>query len=501
MASPQNQSDPVVNDLLELAKLMGQGEEQPVLAGWPNKIGSYELIDDLGWGGQAVALLAYDRNLQRNVVLKVYKGSRQREYREMLLAEGRRLAKINNPYVVRCYAADDVNGCPYLVLEHLQGTPLDQLGRCEHKRARSLVSRLAEGLQAIHDSGLVHGDIRPSNIIVDAADVPRFIDFGISSHGGATHAPNPRSTFCAPEVQNGSEVGDIKRADIYSLGGVLYFLLTGSNPPADGWPCTGLQSYGETPVDLTKIASKALAPLPADRFGSASEFNRALSRSRRMKAASLALLSAGLVASLILVPSLLPTTVADENLQSNETGTLHTVASDVARNPRMPTPPLTIEEATTRLIASFVGDTVSERLSVGLQYEAPGESTIDVKDFSGDQGATLLPLKDDVVFSFVARSDAFVVLASVDYDEDGNLDGACLMDEPIRVGPNVKAATQKLTLTYSQEVENLVVLSGTHRRPLQLMIDAIKDKRFFRGIRLKNQEERWASSIKYRVVK
>jgi serine/threonine protein kinase len=260
----------------------------------PTFIGKYEDIRRFDVAsGQAAAYLAFDPDLARHVVLKRYRGgSGEAE-------EGRALAKVDSPFVARCYGVEWIDANLYLVVEYIPGRNLAQVrgdGPIDPARVVRIMADLAEGVAAVHARGLIHRDIKPANVILHDDGRPRLVDFGVAAHLGSLRirlvAGSP--PYMAPEQVRGLGDRIDYRLDVFGLGGVLYFLLIG-RPPYKA-PHLGstlkLAEKGEItpprridpriPAPIEAVCLKAPAAAPENRYGSAPEFARALERAWRL---------------------------------------------------------------------------------------------------------------------------------------------------------------------------------------------------------------------------
>lgn len=199
------------------------------------QIGKFRVVRLLGRGGQASAYEAFDPDLQRSVVLKVYESAETVEEQEAVLREGQALARVHSPYVAQCHGADRHGHAPYLIVEHVAGETLsERIRRGQPSLEQSLewMSRLAEGVAAIHARELLHRDLKSSNILIDGDGRPRIIDFGLATAAGKLESQVISGTpaYMAPEVARGETQRIDARADIFGLGAVFYELLTGRPP-------------------------------------------------------------------------------------------------------------------------------------------------------------------------------------------------------------------------------------------------------------------------------
>ncbi len=202
----------------------------------------YQGVRFLGQGGMGQVFLAYDLRLRRNVALKFVKGD-DTELVRRLLSEARSQARVEHERVCQVYEVGEVQGRPYIAMQYVDGQPLGQLVSELTSEQKALVLReAAEGVHAAHRAGLIHRDLKPSNILVERAEdgrlKPYVMDFGLAHDWGekgttATGSVLGTPHYMSPEQARG-EVGQLdRRADVYSLGATLYFLLSGQ-PPIPG---------------------------------------------------------------------------------------------------------------------------------------------------------------------------------------------------------------------------------------------------------------------------
>ncbi|MCF7837766.1 MAG: protein kinase [Candidatus Marinimicrobia bacterium] len=228
----------------------------------PMRFGKFLLTRVLGQGGMGAVYEALDQSLGRFVAVKTLKGALRADTRfvENFLREARAAAALNHRNVVQIYESSQYEGMPYIVMELVNGGRLDKQMADTPQLDESHVLRIglevAEGLKAAQDIGLLHGDIKPANIMFDRNGVAKVVDFGLARFaGGREVAPGEiwgTPYYIAPEkVQKKKE--DF-RADLYSLGGTLYHALTGQ-PPFDGPTATDvvLARLKEPPPRLREL--------------------------------------------------------------------------------------------------------------------------------------------------------------------------------------------------------------------------------------------------------
>jgi serine/threonine protein kinase len=201
--------------------------------------GRYALERPLGRGGMAEVMLARDTALDRDVAVKLLaeRVRGDRDLRERFLREGRFAARLSHPNVVGVYDSGEEDGRPYLVMECVDGVSLaEELARrgpLAPAETAALGRQACEGLAHAHARGLVHRDVKPQNLLLRPDGTVKVADFGIArAAGGATLTQAGTllgtAAYMAPEVVAGKPAGPA--ADVYSLGAVLYELVTGEPP-------------------------------------------------------------------------------------------------------------------------------------------------------------------------------------------------------------------------------------------------------------------------------
>jgi serine/threonine-protein kinase len=247
-----------------------------------------------GRGGMGVVYRATELSLGRPVALKLLTPERARdeEFRERFQRESRMAAAIDHPNVIPVYAAGEHDGSLYLVMRYVSGTDLHALlresGALSPARAADVVAQVAAALDAAHRAGLVHRDVKPANVLL-AGEHAYLSDFGLTrlagSDSGLTESGRWIGTveYCSPEQLRGARTD--ARADVYSLGCVLFAALTGSPPFAHGTvPATMLAHLNDPPPlpsthgaprEFDRVLARALAKAPEDRYPSAGDLGRA----------------------------------------------------------------------------------------------------------------------------------------------------------------------------------------------------------------------------------
>ncbi|MCI0340794.1 MAG: bifunctional serine/threonine-protein kinase/formylglycine-generating enzyme family protein [Planctomycetales bacterium] len=227
------------------------------------RIGPYEILGELGAGGMARVYRARDTDLRRDVALKVLEPGSPPEYRVRFVREGRTGARLRHPGIVAVHAAGEADGHAYIVQELVEGETLaEALGRepLPPSRAARLVEKVARALAYAHGEGVIHRDVKPGNILLDADAEPHLADFGLartveasaalSQSGVAIGTPN----YMAPEQAEG-RVGVVDaRTDVWACGVVLYECLAAA-PPFEGGPQGVMEAIvWKDPVPLRKRA-------------------------------------------------------------------------------------------------------------------------------------------------------------------------------------------------------------------------------------------------------
>src|SRR6185312_2768695 len=244
-----------------------------------------------------VVYRAVQLDLDRSVALKLIATQLAEDgsFRERFVRESRLAASIDHPNVIPIYYTGEHEGELYIAMRYVEGNDLRTLvraaGRLDPGRAVAIVAQVGNALDAAHERGIVHRDVKPANVLLGAGDHAYLTDFGltkrISSQSGNTRAGGWVGTlgFVAPEQIRGERVD--ARADIYALGCVLFHALAGGAPyqrdsdEATLWahlhddPPALRASAPDAPPALQAVIDRALAKDPADRFQSAGDLGRA----------------------------------------------------------------------------------------------------------------------------------------------------------------------------------------------------------------------------------
>lgn len=267
-------------------------------------LGRYRIESLIGEGAMAEVYRAYDPDIDRAVAIKILKPdfARDADLEARFLREARAAGALNHQHIATIYDAGEAQGTAYIAMELVDGQPLDALlaaqGRLPYERVLLLARQLAEALAYAHKAGIVHRDVKPSNILVSADTRSiKLVDFGVARVGagdagqlGRTHAGQLIGTprYMSPEQALGLPVDH--RSDLFSLGVVLYEMMTGKV----AFPGTGLATIaiqiaqtrvepvgrvvGDCPPGLGAIIDKLLAKKPDGRFADGTALIAALDR-------------------------------------------------------------------------------------------------------------------------------------------------------------------------------------------------------------------------------
>jgi len=252
--------------------------------------GRYEIEELVGTGGMSSVYRARDSVLERRVALKILHEhfSADPEYVERFRREARAIARLNHPNIVTVIDRGEFGKRQFIVFEHIPGENLKEVvereGQLPVAQALALTHQIARGLAFAHQHGVVHRDVKPQNVLVDESGTAKVTDFGIArsldpgEELTQTGTLLGTSDYIAPEQASGEPVD--ARSDQYSLGVLLYELLTGEVPyPADSFMAVAMRHLRDpvpsvrerrrdVPDRVDKIVARAMAKRPADRFPS-----------------------------------------------------------------------------------------------------------------------------------------------------------------------------------------------------------------------------------------
>ncbi len=313
-------------DKLVEAKLITSWQRSKLLEGRHKGffLGRYKLLGLLGTGGMSSVYLAEHTRMHHRVALKVLPQSRVNDssYLARFQREAQAAARLDHKNIVRAYDIDNEGNIHYLVMEYVEGRDLQSMinddGPMEFDTIAEYIRQAAEGLEHAHNAGLIHRDIKPANLLVDQKGVVKVLDMGLArweqddklASLTIAHEENVLGTadYLAPEQAKDSHSVD-KRADIYSLGCTMYFLLVGHPPFPDGtlaqriWkhqnqmPKSVYEERPDSPPPLVDVCLRMMSKQPEARYQSAGEVAQVLAKWLEMRGKPAATGSARLMGS------------------------------------------------------------------------------------------------------------------------------------------------------------------------------------------------------------
>ncbi len=251
----------------------GEDAEPALQAGQP--LGKYRIVEKLGEGGMGEVFVAEDGELGRQVALKVLSGelALDSQHLERFRREARALAALNHPNIVTIYSVEQADGCHFLTMERVAGQTLDRVvpeGGLELDEFFRLAVPLAEAVAAAHAQGVTHRDLKPANVMLSDTGEVKVLDFGLAKlrqeqAGLGLALPMATLTqtgmlmgtipYMSPEQVEGKPVDH--RTDIFSLGIVLYEMVTGRRPfQGDTSPGTMSAILKDSPAPVTRVRSR-----------------------------------------------------------------------------------------------------------------------------------------------------------------------------------------------------------------------------------------------------
>ena len=256
------------------------------------ELGDYELLEEIGRGGQGVVFRARQKSLSRTVALKVISLGQwaSKAHLKRFRLEAEAAASLDHPCIVPIYEVDERDGSCYFSMKFVEGGQLDEVTRRDPmpiRRAVELIVKVARTVHYAHEHGILHRDIKPGNILLDAKGEPHLTDFGLArlveSESSVTHTLDILGTpsYMAPEQAVGNNAAVSNVTDVYGIGAVLYQLLTGHPPFAGGATYETIKFLVDTEPrpprslnpkidrDLCTICLKCLEKDPKRRYSSA----------------------------------------------------------------------------------------------------------------------------------------------------------------------------------------------------------------------------------------
>lgn len=305
-ADTPSATDPAVIDssqsAAEQTTLFDAGEAQAQLAGIPIEFGRYRILSTIGEGGMGRVYLAHDTQLDRQVAMKVphFRSGQDQSALKRFLREARAAALLRHPNICPIYDVGEIDGTQFLTMAFIEGQPLSANTSAEsllpQREVAVLLSKICRAMYEAHNHEIVHRDLKPANVMIDARGEPVIMDFGLARHErpGDEALTQEGAVMGTPAYMSPEQVeGDAEQigppTDIYSLGVMLFELVTGRRPFVGSVASLMAQVLRDEPPGLSSlrhdaepildlICTRALAKRPADRYESANEMADAIDR-------------------------------------------------------------------------------------------------------------------------------------------------------------------------------------------------------------------------------
>lgn len=267
----------------------------------PRQFGDYELLEELGRGGMGVVFKARQLSLDRIVAVKMILGGALASGTDVqrFYLEAKAAGRLSHPNIVTVYEIDELEGNPFYSMDYVEGPNLSELvrsGALASARAARYVKTIAAAIHVAHENGILHRDLKPQNVLIDRNDQPQITDFGLAKRIGdqsgltATGTTVGTPSFMSPEQALGEHEAVTRASDVYSIGAILYVLLTGRPPFRNDTvletlhdvihkdPAAPRSVNPQADRDLETISLKCLQKSPAQRYQTAAELAADLDR-------------------------------------------------------------------------------------------------------------------------------------------------------------------------------------------------------------------------------
>ena len=277
------------------------GEVSGTSHGQPTEFGKYELQGELGRGGMGVVYKARQTDLDRIVALKMILSSQFASEEEVrrFYAEARAAGSLQHPNIIAIHEVGEIHGQHYFAMDYVAGRNLAEIlrdGPIDVDRAAEFMQTVARAVDFLHEHKIVHRDLKPANILVDESGIPHLTDFGLAklfdsdSHQTRSGTIIGTPSYMSPEQASGRISEISPRSDVYSLGTILYELLTGRPPFREDNPLDTLVQVLEgeatlparinrrVPRELELICMRCLEKEPNDRYQTAADLADDLDR-------------------------------------------------------------------------------------------------------------------------------------------------------------------------------------------------------------------------------